>query len=361
MYRVRTIAVAAAFSLISTTSFADSGLKDTGGDYPNWSGIYGGIGGGIGVFKGDTTFNQDETHFDRLRCLEIDPDEGPNDFGGTCDATENSGADVFTDERLKSFNSKSSDSDIGLFGTGIIGFDRTLGSRLLIGGFIDIDFGKRSLEASAISETAGINPDLDGFTQTDSAISLKSEVEYDSSYTFGGRIGVLTSDRKSLFYLMGGYTIANADASLSLTLDEGTATKSSNVPDRFLDNSFDKKTVSFKSTEDIEGYTLGGGLESHIRGNWFFRVEGRYTHLNAVRVNYSDTTDDEDNVPLASFELDSDNCVGGPDGAAGTGDCILMHDKQISVDGTAEVDPHIWSVRAVLTYKFGRNRHTSMK
>jgi outer membrane immunogenic protein len=154
----------------------------------------------------------------------------------------------------------------GILGTVGIGYDRQYGK--FVGGvFFDYDFadisGKASLNLGYASYSAT-------FKLTD-------------SWTVGGRLGYLLSDNV-LAYALGGYTEAKFDIPSGLKND----------------------------TRD--GYTVGGGLETRLSGNWYLKGEYRFTRLgeetllnttiHCWNVKLTDQTDIQTARAVLSYKAD---------------------------------------------------------
>ncbi len=122
----------------------------------------------------------------------------------------------------------------GGFGTVQVGYDRQFGS--FVGGvFFDYDFDS-------------VNGDI---TANVGKTSYKASWSLNDSWSAGGRLGYLVNP-STLAYALAAYT--EADYSLPKGLSNPTR----------------------------DGYTVGGGLETKLGGNWFVKAEYRFTQLNTV-------------------------------------------------------------------------------
>ncbi len=137
----------------------------------------------------------------------------------------------------------------GIFGTVGIGYDRQFG-RFVGGVFFDYDF-------SNISGDFALNLGNQNY---------KATWTLNDSWSVGGRSGYLINP-STLAYTLLAYT--QADYSVPSVLQN---------PVR-------------------EGYTVGGGLETHLGGNWFLKAEYRFTELDTVTL-YNKTFYDRLNVKL---------------------------------------------------------------
>lgn len=177
--------------------------------------------------------------------------------------------------------------DWDVFGTVQLGYDRVVHNRLLIGVFSDFDFYHDAKSAFAV---AGDGADI------------KVELELENVWHVGGRLGVLVTPR-ILLYGVGGYSRANLDGRIS-----------------------DGLGASFKLSDDVDGYFVGGGGEIKLRSNVALRLEYRWTDFGSLSATQGDAV-----APLALACL-----------------AACPPDKlKTDVDG----DSH--SVRAALVFKFG--------
>jgi len=124
----------------------------------------------------------------------------------------------------------------GMFGTVIAGYDRMIAPGVVVGIFADYDFSNISTDLT-----------LGGFSAT---------VDHKSTWSIGGRLGILSSP-STLWYGVGGFTQAKFGISSSIgSLD---------LP-------------------DFNGYFVGAGVESQIRGGWSMRAEYRFSQFGNEEV-----------------------------------------------------------------------------
>lgn len=123
----------------------------------------------------------------------------------------------------------------GAFGIVTVGYDRVIAKGVVAGVFVDYDFG------SNISSDVSIFGGLGGPT-----IPL---IDINSSWSVGGRLGVLTSP-STLIYGTAGYTWTDVE---------------------ILGGFFPGLPSS------MEGYFVGAGIETFLHSNWTFKLEYRYT------------------------------------------------------------------------------------
>jgi len=126
----------------------------------------------------------------------------------------------------------------GVFGTIIVGYDRVIRPGWVAGVFVDYDF-------------SGISTSL-------SAYEFSASLDHTHSWSVGARLGMLSSPT-TLWYATAGYTRAEFD----LRTSEGY---------------WDLRSPSF------DGYFVGAGVESILRGNWSLRLEYRFTQFQSETI-----------------------------------------------------------------------------
>jgi outer membrane immunogenic protein len=126
----------------------------------------------------------------------------------------------------------------GVFGTVILGWDWQVGANTVFGVFVDYDFSDISTTISA--------PD-----------TFRASLDHDNSWAVGARLGWL-SNPATLWYLTAGYTEADFNASARV---------------------LDKQIFSLDKT--FSGYFVGGGVDTRLAGNWFLRLEYRFTEFDS--------------------------------------------------------------------------------
>jgi outer membrane immunogenic protein len=123
-------------------------------------------------------------------------------------------------------------SGTGVIGTVEVGYDRQFGN-IVAGVFFNYDFGD-DVSSSLRIEDLNVNA-----KQTD-------------SWTAGGRLGYLVNPG-TLAYVLGGYT----------------------------QSTFELGIPGFGSADDtFAGWTVGGGLETRLSGNWYLKGEYRFTEFD---------------------------------------------------------------------------------
>lgn len=131
----------------------------------------------------------------------------------------------------------------GATGGGAVGCDYQI-QRFVIGAFGDYLFHDQDFSASLLGGIAGVSYDVK------------------NQWSVGGRAGVLLTDNV-LAYGLVAYTQADtSDLKWNLGNQTGVI-----------------------SLDQLEGWTVGGGLETQIRGNWFVGAEYRYTKFDDISTN----------------------------------------------------------------------------
>lgn len=198
------------------------------------------------------------------------PSWGGYYFGGSIGYGRNRSKNNYSDTDGMS-SSVSEEAEGGLI-SAIWGFDRVIRDRFIVGAFVDVEW-------------SDIDRGFDG-----------NEMTIDHSFNIGARIGYLISERTMLF-ATAGYSRAHFDNGGWWDIDTWGP------------------TLLGKSSVDFNGYFIGAGFESRLRGNFFLRGEGRYAKYSEEVTN------------------------------AGTFAGVTYVDKE---------DPEIWSGRIGLVYKIGR-------
>lgn len=227
---MRKIAMIAAVAALASAPQAASAADLGGGsmkDVPppvmitNWTGFYGSIGVGFGAVVNDYQFNDEWV-----------PAGVP--IAGFYDQW-NTGGD-------------------GILGTIQLGYDYQFpASRWLIGAFVDYDWENFS---STHDET---------FT----FFGVPAPVEHDSAtlenqWSIGGRLGVLTSP-ETMLYALFAYSQGQEKVSRGYWVSPLTAIA----------------YAGFDGTATLDGWSVGTGLETHLKDNWFLKLEYRFSALSS--------------------------------------------------------------------------------
>jgi outer membrane immunogenic protein len=139
----------------------------------------------------------------------------------------------------------------GGLGTVVIGFDRQLHDRYVLGAFVEYDWS--SLELT-YEDT---NTPQQKFRMRD-------------AFSVGGRAGFLMTPT-SLLYVTGGYTWARGKSDQYFDIVNGT------------------QTFYGVTSLDLNGPFVGIGMETQLAPRLALRAEGRYTMFNEVTTNHFNT------------------------------------------------------------------------
>ncbi len=252
-----------------------------------WDGLYAGVGIGVGSFDHDLDVG---AHWKKLKQVKW------------CDYADKFCSLSYPVNYGKGYDSFG-DDDWDVFGTIQLGYDRVLHERFLIGAFTDFDFYHDSEKSY----------ELDLYNWWGKAGSIAGSVELEHMWNVGGRLGILVTPRV-LIYGVGGYS----QADIELALHKGN--------------------LSLSSSEDIDGYFVGGGGEVKLTKNLSLKFEYRWTDLDSLSVSGSGKY----TSPW------KDSCYG---------KCEVRYIE--SVKAHADLDADVHSVRANLVMKFGEPDHVA--
>jgi outer membrane immunogenic protein len=266
--------IAAAAALASAPQLASAAdLGGMGGgmkDVPppvlitNWTGFYGSIGVGFGAVVNNYEI-RDETWVTGL------------------------GVPVWWVHDYHTFGAE------GVLGTVQLGYDYQFpASRWLIGAFVDYDW----------EHFSGSKDYYDGAPNLIQLRNYHAGVTLENQWNVGGRLGVLTSP-ETMFYVLLAYTQAQEKAWL----------------DNYRDFAWNV-LPRCGGTGTLDGVTVGAGLETHLKDNWFLKVEYRFSQLS------NDNAWQRTFTPWPIFQL--------------------------TEDVRGDVDADIHTARIALTYKFSR-------
>lgn len=260
--------IAAAAALVSAPQLASA--ADLGGgsmkDVPppvmitNWTGFYAGVGIGFGAVVDTYKFSDEYTDHHGVR------------------------TDWWYDQW--------STGGGGVLGTVQLGYDYQFpASRWIVGAFVDYDW-----------ENFGSSRDFTWWNGT-TLDTHHTSITLENQWNVGGRLGVLTSP-ETLLYVVLAYTQAQEKARLDRWHDiDGTA------------------LFDFGGTATLDEVTIGAGLETHLRDNWFLKLEYRFSQFS------SDTAWERLHTPVVAL-------------------------GQHHIWG--EVDADVHTARIALTYKFSK-------
>jgi outer membrane immunogenic protein len=139
----------------------------------------------------------------------------------------------------------------GGLGTAVIGFDRQLHDRYVLGGFVEYDWSSMEL------------------TYEDTT-TPQQKFRMRDAFSVGGRAGFLLTPT-SLLYVSGGYTWARGRS------------------DQYFDIVNGNQTFYGATSLDLNGPFVGIGMETLLGHRLSLRAEGRYTMFDEVTVNQFNT------------------------------------------------------------------------
>lgn len=223
-------------------------------------------------------------------------------FGGSIGYGRNKSKNNYSDSTGAS-SSVSEDANGGLVSL-VWGFDHVIRDRIVLGGFVDVDWS-----------------DIDrGYSG--------NEMTIDRSINIGARIGYLASDRTMLF-ATAGYSRAHFDNGGWWDIDVGPF------------------TLPGKRSVDFNGYFIGGGFETRLLGNFYLRGEGRYAKYSEEVTNagsfFGVTYVDKEDPEVWSAKLGIVYKIGRGEGPLGHGEHEGSTLKVASYSGV-DVSKDAWAV-----------------
>ncbi|MCF6199041.1 MAG: outer membrane beta-barrel protein [Hyphomicrobiaceae bacterium] len=159
---------------------------------------------------------------------------------------------VVTNDATGAYNSSGLDDGrggAGFFGSVGIGYDWQVRDRFVIGAFTDFDFGKSDHREADTFALGGGSFKTAGW-----------DIERNTTWTIGARLGLLTTNTSMLYGLIG-YSRTDMDVSVFTEID-GTS-----IPTRPISRNL-----------EFSGLVLGAGME-HSFGNGF-SLKGEYRYTN---------------------------------------------------------------------------------
>jgi outer membrane immunogenic protein len=171
----------------------------------------------------------------------------------------------------------------GFFGRGEIGADYQIDS-IVIGINAGFDFGKRNLKASGGGAGLG-DLDIVDNGSGDALIgmagygagSVRTDLQLEESWSLGARLGWLATDR-TLLFLSGGYVTTKAD--LSARFD---GTFGAGAGNEQTGGGFDANLgISASNSDWLNGFYIGGGIETLLTDNIGLKLEYRYKDLGSI-------------------------------------------------------------------------------
>ena len=347
-FRLKAILLSgAALSLLGTSAMA----ADIAPPVNDWTGFYFGVGGG-GAFSFSETdasgygyadlYSEDyggstysEFEFDQfgngwLGCSE-DCDfvmAGASSMGG---GSIGSAAAAMLQDIVGGEGNvdpgSAGDNDTGkanAFGTVEGGFDYQVGSNFLIGVNAAFNFGSVSIKNDGSSAGySEIDVYGEGGSRGYTNSSLETDLELGNSWSVGARAGYLVSD-SILLFASGGYVSTKAELKASYALDGGADVGSC----CWGGEGYAEVAASSSNDDWLNGYYLGGGVETLLTDAVSFKMEYRFSDLGSIKTSAKN-----------SWEGDADCCDGEGYGRAGAG-------------VSAEANPIVHAIRATINWRF---------
>lgn len=229
------------------------------------------------------------------------------------------------------------DNDSGkasAFGTIEGGFDYQIGSNFVVGINGAFNFQNTEIKNSASSGAdavidfggGGGNSDAEGAGFS----ALDAELQLGNSWSAGVRAGYLVNDRVMLF-ASGGYISTQAELTADYSTEGGADVDgTTEAGDPFNAEAAGRMSASSSNDEWLNGYYVGGGVETLLTDTISFKLEYRFADLGSIETSeerYSDS---------GNTSLDPDD-INHAWAAAGV---------------SAEADPVVHSIRATLNWRF---------
>lgn len=307
----------AALSAVALACLGSPGLAQ---DY-QWSGFSLYAGGGAAALDTDIAIKDTSNFSAATECDVVGP-QGNQGFTFCVPLGPISGTN--------SNAGRASDNDTSILGTVGVGADYEFARGFLIGVFADIDWSDAENDFD-LSETSLFGPKKIFSSST----SVDAKLDYDYSWTVGGRIGILSLNRQALIYALGGYTELHTDGSANVT----------NVVSGLKTPLFGD-TLSVGLPSNFSGFTVGAGAEVKLTQAWSLKLEGRYANMSSETVSYSSASDNRTFLGFTEFGPGCNgNVNSGPD-------CAAFLRTTTSSKGSFDIDPDIWSGRVTLSYQF---------
>lgn len=210
-------------------------------------------------------------------------------------------------EKHRGLDDYAESDDWSFFGTVQVGYDRLLGDRFLIGAFADFDF---------------INDSDLTFSNKSPSKSLTGEIERENMWTVGGRFGFLATPR-ILVYGLAGFSRMSLDGDVTAYIKDPL-------------HKGNHTNLGLSVDEDVDGWTVGGGVEAKLEKRLSLKLEYRYSQFDGLSAKASD--------------IDHDRW------AKKHGHKLYVYDRTIHEGAKVDLgDTDVHSIRAVLSFKLGRD------
>lgn len=205
--------------------------------------------------------------------------------------------------------------EASFMGTAQVGFDYQIGTNVVVGAFADIDFSSGNETEFSSSTNTDLSILGGAFNIPLSTITGAGTVKQDYSFSVGGRVGVLAS-AQTLIYGLGAYTQVELEkAQFQFTVTD---------PLGFIPPINSPTNLTVNLPDNLQGFTVGGGVETKISDTLSMKFEYRYSDLEGEARTATNTTI---------------QC------------CIFIAARRIQEDVRATLDMETHTVRAALSWK----------
>lgn len=245
---LRVLGVASAFLVFNL--FNPSIVHAQDASPPSWTGFY--IGAGVGATFADLDLDTETDGLERQRSRRcVERRVGPPRCGR-----------YTRPSRYRFSESSSFDEDeTYFFGTAQLGYNQQINNMFVVGVFVDFD--KYIGNSDAFSD---FNTNRRGRRFNE----LSGSLDLDYSATVGGRFGFLTNNQNTFIYGLVGYTYLKLDGELTETVGR--------INRRGIQRTRNSAGLAFP--DELDGLTLGAGIETKLSRNVSFKFEYRYTDFD---------------------------------------------------------------------------------
>jgi opacity protein-like surface antigen len=262
------VTLSSALALSSVTNAADVSAPS-----PIWTGFYAGLGVGGGYVVSDTQAAGYGEYSDRTLSTYEGGDGKHVLTAFVCDSNRSQICEGSTGARAEFEDSQ---SEVGFLGRAEIGGDYEF-DRIVAGVNASFTLGNRQMTGANNGGGGGVfESDLPPVTGSGAGL-VESRVEFGNSWSIGGRLGYLITG-STLLFGSGGYT--QAKVSLESHFAGDSSAYNNNTPqNEGIQASYD---ISSENDEWLDGYYLGGGLETLLTDHWSLKLEYRFSDYGSI-------------------------------------------------------------------------------